>query len=119
MVKMNEETKEVYAKYGVSPMGSCLQLLIQMPILFALYRVIWNIPAYVNGVKEAFMPLAEKIMSISGSQQYLSNFAASNNVDFENSDILPIRLLTVCINLSRQTGALWRQTVNFQVFQIW
>ena len=83
MVKMNEETKEVYAKYGVSPMGSCLQLLIQMPILFALYRVIWNIPAYVNGVKEAFMPLAEKIMSISGSQQYLSNFAASNNVDFE------------------------------------
>lgn len=83
MVKMNEETKEVYAKYGVSPMGSCLQLLIQMPILFALYRVIWNIPAYVNGVKEAFMPLAEKIMSISGSQQYLSNFAVSNNVDFE------------------------------------
>ena len=80
MVKMNEETKEVYAKYGVSPMGSCLQLLIQMPILFALYRVIWNIPAYVNGVKEAFMPLAEKIMSISGSQQYLSNFAASNNI---------------------------------------
>lgn len=83
MVKMNEETKEVYAKYGVSPVGSCLQLLIQMPILFALYRVIWNIPAYVDGVKNAFMPLAEKILSIAGSQDYLAKFASSNNVNFE------------------------------------
>lgn len=53
MMKMNEETREVYAKYGVSPTGSCLPLLIQFPILFALYRVIWNVPAYVAGVKEA------------------------------------------------------------------
>lgn len=83
MVKMNEETKEVYAKYGVSPVGSCLQLLIQMPILFALYRVIWNIPAYVDGVKNAFMPLAEKILSIAESQDYLAKFASSNNVNFE------------------------------------
>ena len=30
MLAMNEETKAVYAKYGVSPTGSCLQLLIQM-----------------------------------------------------------------------------------------
>ena len=83
MMKMNEETKEVYAKYGVSPMGSCLQLLIQMPILFALYRVIWNIPAYVEGVKNAFLPLAEKILSISGSQAYLAEFAKKNNVNFD------------------------------------
>lgn len=55
-MKMNEETKAVYEKYGVSPSGSCLQLVIQMPILFALYRVIYNIPAYVEKVKEAFFP---------------------------------------------------------------
>ena len=30
MQKMNEETQDLYAKYGVSPMGSCIQLLIQM-----------------------------------------------------------------------------------------
>ena len=34
--KMMDETNAVYAKYGVSPSGSCVQLLIQMPILFAL-----------------------------------------------------------------------------------
>ena len=35
-IAMNQETQEVYAKYGVSPSGSCVQLLIQMPILFGL-----------------------------------------------------------------------------------
>ncbi|MEE0420086.1 MAG: YidC/Oxa1 family membrane protein insertase [Lachnospiraceae bacterium] len=83
MMKMNEETKAVYGKYGVSPMGSCLQMIIQLPILFALYRVIWNIPAYVSGVKDVFMPLADKIHAIAGSQQYLADFASSNQVNFE------------------------------------
>ena len=54
MMKMNEETQNVYAKYGVSPMGTCLPMLIQLSILFALYRVIWNIPAYVASVKDVF-----------------------------------------------------------------
>ena len=41
----NQEIQAVYAKYGVSPTGSCLYMLIPMPILFALYRVIYAIPA--------------------------------------------------------------------------
>lgn len=63
MNKMNEETRAVYAKYGVSPSGSCVQLIIQMPILFALYRVIYAMPAYVVKVGDTFRVLAEKIVS--------------------------------------------------------
>lgn len=66
MMAMNQETQAVYAKYGVSPTGSCLQLVIQMPILFALYRVIYAIPAYVGKVGEAFGVLADKIISGNG-----------------------------------------------------
>ena len=62
VMAMNEETQAVYAKYGVSPTGSCVQLLIQMPILFALYRVIYAMPAYVTKIKEAFFPLVDKLM---------------------------------------------------------
>lgn len=83
MVKMNEETQAVYAKYGVSPTGSCLQLIIQMPILFALYQVIWNIPAYVGSVKEAFLPLVEKILATTGAQELLTELATTNQVNFE------------------------------------
>ena len=46
--KIVDETNAVYAKYGVSPMGSCVQLLIQMPVLFALYQVIYKIPGYIT-----------------------------------------------------------------------
>ena len=67
-MKMNEETKAVYEKYGVSPSGSCIQLVIQMPILFALYRVIYNIPAYVTKVKDAFTPFVSEFTgAVSGS----------------------------------------------------
>ena len=83
MMKMNEETQAVYQKYGVNPMGSCLQLVIQMPILFALYRVIWNIPAYVGTVKNAFLPLAQALMNVSGAQDFMAEIASKNAVSFK------------------------------------
>lgn len=83
MMKMNEETQAVYTKYGVNPMGSCLQLIIQMPILFALYRVIWNIPAYVGTVKNAFLPLAQALMGATGAQEFMAEIASKNAVSFK------------------------------------
>lgn len=61
MMKMQEETQAVYEKYGTSPTGSCLQMLIQMPILFSLYYIISNIPAYVPQVQEYYTPVSEVI----------------------------------------------------------
>lgn len=68
MRKMQEETQLVYDKYGVSPSGSCVNLLIQMPFLFAVWSVIRNIPAYVTSVKEIYTPLVEGIMATPGFQ---------------------------------------------------
>ena len=53
MLKQQEEIQQVYDKYGVSMMGGCLPLLIQMPLLFALYPVIYNIQKYVPEIKTA------------------------------------------------------------------
>jgi YidC/Oxa1 family membrane protein insertase len=38
--KMNEEVMGIYKEAGVNPAGGCLPLLIQMPILFAFYRLL-------------------------------------------------------------------------------
>lgn len=84
MMKMNEETQLLYAKYGVSPMGSCLQLLIQMPILLALYQVIWNIPAYVGRVYDVFKPLADALLNTSGSQTFMEEIATSLNISYSS-----------------------------------
>lgn len=89
MMDMNAETKAVYAKYGVSPSGSCLQLLIQMPILIALYRVIYSMPAYVTKIGDAFGVLADKIMAAPGGVDYVKGLNAaamySKNFEIENN----------------------------------
>ena len=90
MAKMNEETQAVYAKYGVNPMGSCLQMAIQLPVLFALYRVIWNIPAYVDKVREAFIPLADSLMKATGSESFLAEIAKTLGVSFKEMTQLTI-----------------------------
>lgn len=77
VMAMNQETQEVYAKYGVSPTGSCVQLLVQMPILFALYRVIYAMPAYVTKIKEAFFPLVDKLIAQEGSAEFIQGFKNS------------------------------------------
>ena len=83
---MQDETKAVYAKYGVSPSGSCVQLIIQMPILFALYRVIANVPAYITTVKNTFMPLVEKLLTMDGAVEYMTEIGTglgvSKKLDF-------------------------------------
>lgn len=66
MMAQTQEIQSVYAKYGVSQTGGCLYLLIQMPILFALYRVIQAIPAYVYKIGDTFRVLADKIISVDG-----------------------------------------------------
>ena len=91
MQKMQEETQMVYQKYGVSPTGSCIQMLIQMPILFALYRVFLNVPAYVPAVKEKFSVLVTEIMSIDGFADKMTSFVdkikiAGLSVDFTATD---------------------------------
>ena len=90
MMAMNEETRAVYDKYGVSPTGSCLQLLIQMPILFALYRVINAMPAYVKQIKEAYFPLVDKLIGQVGSSELLQSFTNSRMYEkqFQNEAFL-------------------------------
>ena len=51
MLKMQEETKLIYTKYGTSPTGGCLGSLIQLPFLFALWPVMREIPKHVPRVK--------------------------------------------------------------------
>lgn len=85
MMKMNVETKAVYEKYGVSMTGGCLQLVIQLPILLALYQVIYHIPAYVSSVGNVFYGIAESLLGTVGGNlqtlaEQLSTFATEHSV---------------------------------------
>lgn len=80
MERMNAETQAVYAKYGVSATGSCVQLLIQMPILFALYQVIYKIPGYIGSVRAIFSGLVDQISSINGYTDIINEFVRENKI---------------------------------------
>ncbi len=41
-MKQNEEVMQLFKTHKVNPLGGCLPMLMQMPIYFALYRVLWN-----------------------------------------------------------------------------
>ncbi|MBR5116473.1 MAG: YidC/Oxa1 family membrane protein insertase [Lachnospiraceae bacterium] len=78
MMMQQQEIQDLYGKYGVSSAGSCVQLVIQMPILFALYRVIYAIPAYVTQVKETYLPLVKELLSTSGTSEFLQNLQTAS-----------------------------------------
>lgn len=95
MMKQQEEMQLVYEKYGTSPTGGCLPLLIQMPVLFALYPVIQNIPNYVEGVKNTYMPLVNEIMATNGFQKIMETIGEAkpilmnaSNYDYSVADTL-------------------------------
>lgn len=86
---MNQQIQAVYAKYGVSPTGSCAYLLIQMPILFALYKVIYAIPAYVTKIGDTFEVLVQKIISVDQGKFILESEISSiaSNVTMYSKNI--------------------------------
>lgn len=47
--KLNQETMKLYQKYQINPMSGCLPLLIQLPILMALYWVVRKPIIYIMG----------------------------------------------------------------------
>lgn len=88
---MNEETQAIYDKYGISPMGSCVQALIQMPILLSLYRVFYNVPAYISNVKNVFTNLVNDIMATENYRSLMKEVYTNANiknvrVDFSTKD---------------------------------
>ena len=73
MMAMQEETRMIQEKYGVSPTGSCVYMLINLPILFALLRVFYNVPAYLVSVKDQFSTLVQGIMATPGYQYIMDS----------------------------------------------
>ena len=111
MLKQQREIQAVNEKYGLSMTGGCLTSFIQIPIIWSLYRVIQNVPAYVSKIKDMYEPIAQNIMDSQGIkvQDFLVNFVNDNNVNgasyairnFEKlseSDITTNRIIDVLSN---------------------
>ena len=87
MLKMQDETKAVYAKYGTSPTGTCLPMLIQFPVLIAVYRVVYAIPAYIDKIKMAYYPLVTDLLNTAGGTEFIKGLKSAATFQKQNFEL--------------------------------
>nr|WP_240666657.1 membrane protein insertase YidC [Longirhabdus pacifica] len=127
--KMQEETMKLFQKHGVNPMGGCLPLLIQMPILFALYyAIMWNVeireatflwmqlgepdPYYILPILAALTTyLQQKVM------MSMQPSAMKNNPMQVVFMILPIVIFIMAINFPSALPLYWVYSNIFTIIQ--
>ncbi len=113
MMALNEETQAIYAKYGVSPTGSCIQLLIQFPILLSLYQVIMRMPAYVSGVKDVFVELADRILAAPGGSEFMQELSTNGRMYSIGTDFTQQNTIIDVLYKLQETGtATWQMLID-------
>ena len=90
--KLQQETMKLYKENGVSMTGGCLPMLIQLPILFGLYRVIYAPLKYLLGVDvtsaDAISRVGELKDAIIAAGENIGNLASTaNDLILKNSQI--------------------------------
>lgn len=85
--KYQMEMNQLYQEHGVNPFGGCLPLLIQMPIIFALFQVLRNIPSYITSVNTLFKDIALQVQGVSGAGTTLATWIDENRYTVKDFDI--------------------------------
>ena len=94
--RMNEEMMALYRKHGTNPMASCLPILVQMPIFFALFRVLASLGAVAGGSygRPSIGPLTQELAK---QVQASSVFGASLSSSFMSSTDTQVKIVTVAM----------------------
>ena len=108
--RMQAETMEVYKKYGASPSSGCLPLLISFPILLALYRIIYNIPSYVNSIHDLFLTIADPISHTTGGADIMDGLIKELGITVSKFDFNNVEKIIDALNGVKTTG--WDTVAN-------
>ncbi|NLK96669.1 YidC/Oxa1 family membrane protein insertase [Defluviitalea saccharophila] len=106
--QMSQELGELYKEHKISPLGGCLPLLIQMPIFFALFRVLQRASTYITKLHDIYNQLAVQIMNVQGYQSTLQGIVKERaNVQFNETTLGTVEGLQSI--LSHLTTSEWSQ----------
>lgn len=96
--KMQEEMMALYRKHGTNPFASCLPLLLQMPIFFALFRVLNSLGPLSRGElvggRDSIGPLTQPLAAQAESSTL---FGAPISETFLSSDDVVVKIVTVVL----------------------
>ena len=103
--RMQTETMAVYQKYNASPSTGCLPVLISLPIMIALYRIIYNIPSYVEAIGDLFMKIAQPISALgSTGEELLNEVITELSITGVKLDFADIDTIVDVLNNVKTTG---------------
>lgn len=98
---MSRETMELYRKHGTNPFSSCLPILAQSPIFFALFRVLNSLPALASGDynRPNLGPLTQ---DVAAQAEQATVFGAPLSATFMNADqfgdaAVHVRIVTIVL----------------------
>ncbi|WP_125714953.1 membrane protein insertase YidC [Companilactobacillus kedongensis] len=125
--KLREETQKLYSEAGVNPVAGCLPLLVQMPVMFALYQAIYKTEQLRNGTF-LWMQLSKAdpyyIMAILAAVfTFLSTYIASYSQPNQNTTtklmtyVMPLFIFVPALTFPSAITLYWVVTNAFQVVQ--
>jgi len=86
--KLQEETMKIYTEHGVNPAGGCLPMLVQMPIIFALFYVVRRPMYYVLGISKE--KLGELFISLQSKESIVDLFKLKSALESVKIDKQPV-----------------------------
>ncbi|MBC7290766.1 MAG: membrane protein insertase YidC [Actinotalea sp.] len=108
---MTRETMELYKKHGTNPFASCLPILAQSPIFFALFRVLFTLPAvaagnYQNGARDSIGPIDQQLAQ---EAENATIFGARISETFLGSDDVSVKIVTVALIIAMSATTFFTQ----------
>ena len=108
---MTRETMELYKKHGTNPFASCLPILAQSPVFFALFRVLYTLPSvaegtYQDGGRDSIGPIDQQLAQEAESATI---FGARISETFLGSDDIRVKVVTVLLIVAMSATTFFTQ----------
>ncbi|USS88148.1 membrane protein insertase YidC [Fructilactobacillus hinvesii] len=127
MMKLQEAQKALYKENGVHPFASMIPLIVQLPIIFALYQAIWRTPALKTGQflwlqlgsRDPYfvLPILAAIFTFLSSWLSMKSQPETNAMAFTMTLIMPVIIFFTALNVPSALSLYWVVTNAFQVGQ--
>lgn len=125
--QLQEETQRLYSQHGVNPFAGCFPLLLQMPILMALYQAI----SRVDGLKEGsflwmklaepdpyiILPLLAALFTFLSTKLSNMSQTESNPTMTAMTYFMPVMIFIMALNFPSALSLYWVVGNAFQVIQ--
>lgn len=127
MMKMQEEQQKLYKEAGVNPFASLIPLAVQLPIMWALYQVIWRTPELKAGSflwlqlgktdPYFVMPILAALFTFISSWLSMASMPEKNAMTTSMMWFMPIMIFVMALNFTSAITLYWVVTNAFQVLQ--